>query len=379
MRTIIILLVFSPCILRAQGGKFTVEGKINSSNVPAKAYLIYRSGMVNRIDSAAVTNGGFTFSGTVAEPLHADLVLDHKGMGLNKIDPRNADRINIYLEKGLLKVAIADSVSKAILTGSKLNDDYLKFKNLLNPPSLIAKFNSMLLEYKALPADQQNLPEVRAKFQERFETIEQEQKQMLARFIKNNPGKLVSLDALIAFGGDEPNIKEVEPLFMSLSIAVKHTEAARSYSAMLDRFRVTAIGTIAPDFVQNDPEGNPVRLSSFRGKYLLIDFWASWCGPCRQENPNLVKAYNQYKDKNFTVLGVSLDRPGAKALWLKAVKDDKLTWTHVSDLQFWQNAIAVQYDIRAIPQNLLLDPEGRIIAKNLRGEGLSAKLAELIK
>jgi len=121
-----------------------------------------------------------------------------------------------------------------------------------------------------------------------------------------------------------------------------------------------------------------VQLSSLRGKYLLIDFWASWCGPCRQENPNVVKVFNQYKDKNFHILGVSLDREGQKEKWMKAIHDDKLTWTHVSDLKFWNNAVSRQYGIQAIPQNLLLDPQGKIIAKNLRGEALVKKMQELL-
>ena len=132
------------------------------------------------------------------------------------------------------------------------------------------------------------------------------------------------------------------------------------------------------EFTQNDTAGVPVKLSSLKGKYLLIDFWASWCGPCRAENPNLVKVYNKYRGKNFHILGVSLDRPGQKEKWMKAIYDDKLEWTQVSDLQFWNNEVAKQYGIRAIPQNLLLDPEGKIIAKNIRGEELENKVAEAI-
>ena len=122
-----------------------------------------------------------------------------------------------------------------------------------------------------------------------------------------------------------------------------------------------------------------MSLSSLRGRYVLVDFWASWCGPCRAENPNVVKVFQKYKDRNFHIIGVSLDRPGQQEKWMKAIHDDKLEWTHVSDLQFWNNEVAKQYGINAIPQNLLLDPEGKIIAKNLRGEELEAKLGEAIE
>jgi len=139
------------------------------------------------------------------------------------------------------------------------------------------------------------------------------------------------------------------------------------------------IGAVAPDFTQNDTEGNPVKLSSFRGKYVLVDFWASWCGPCRAENPNVVNAFNQYKDKGFTVLGVSLDDEKGKQKWLDAIKKDGLTWTHVSDLKYWNNEVSKAYGIRSIPQNVLLDPNGVIIGKNLRGKALLDKLAEILK
>jgi peroxiredoxin len=133
------------------------------------------------------------------------------------------------------------------------------------------------------------------------------------------------------------------------------------------------------NFTQNDTLGKPVSLASFKGKYVLVDFWASWCGPCRRENPNVVKTYNTYKDKGFQILSVSLDQPGAKDKWIKAIHDDNLTWTHVSDLQYWDNEVAKQYGIQAIPANFLLDPDGKIIAKNLRGEDLAAKLSTVLK
>lgn len=138
------------------------------------------------------------------------------------------------------------------------------------------------------------------------------------------------------------------------------------------------VGKQAPDFTLPDVNGREVKLSSFRGKYVLVDFWASWCQPCRQENPNVVNAFQQYKSKNFTVLGVSLDRPGQKDNWVKAIKADKLDWTHVSDLQFWDSPVVALYGFEGIPFNVLVDPDGKVIGQSLRGPYLEAKLAEVL-
>ncbi|HUR67460.1 MAG TPA: TlpA disulfide reductase family protein, partial [Chitinophagaceae bacterium] len=139
------------------------------------------------------------------------------------------------------------------------------------------------------------------------------------------------------------------------------------------------VGQQAPEIALPDPAGKEIKLSSFRGKYVLVDFWASWCGPCRAENPNVVKAYNKYKDKNFTILGVSLDQPGKKDAWMKAVMDDGLTWTQVSDLSWWSSPVVPLYRIESIPYNVLVDPSGKIVGESLRGADLERKLDEVLK
>ena len=171
-------------------------------------------------------------------------------------------------------------------------------------------------------------------------------------------------------------LAEVEAWAALVSPQAMASDYGQAFADLVGVEKMLGYGQSAPLFVQNDPEGKPVSLENFKGKYVLIDFWASWCGPCRMENPNVVRAYERYKAKNFTVLGVSLDKDRNK--WLQAITDDKLTWTHVSDLGFWNNAVAKLYRVSSIPQNYLLDPEGKIIGKNLRGEELSGFLEKVL-
>src|SRR5436190_1507501 len=198
-------------------------------------------------------------------------------------------------------------------------------------------------------------------------------------YLRNNASSPIAMYAMNQYAGWDIDVEKVEPVFNSLPEATRSLPSAVEFKEKIEITKKTGVGRIAMDFTQNDTLGQPVALSSLRGKYLLIDFWASWCGPCRAENPNLVKAYAKFREKGFHIIGVSLDNPGQKEKWMKAIHDDGLYWTQVSDLKGWKNEVSVMYGIQAIPQNLLLDPEGKIVAKNIRGEELDSKLAEFVE
>ena len=240
------------------------------------------------------------------------------------------------------------------------------------------KLETITKEYQQAPTNKKNDQTFKASIEKRYSDVVDDIKKVMRAFVSKHPDSYISLIVLSELF-DSNSEAEIAKLYQNLSESVKKTELGEELGIRLFSKTRTSIGTVAPDFTQNDPKGKPVKLSDFRGKYVLIDFWASWCGPCRQENPNVVKAYAQFKNKNFEILGVSLDNPNAKTAWLNAIERDKLTWTQVSDLQGWKNQAARLYGVESIPQNFLVDPDGVIIAKNLRGENLIITLSNLLK
>ncbi len=359
-------------------GKFTLQGDLSKiSDTASWVYLSYSVDGENKKDSALPQKGKYSFSGQLNEPVLANIWISHPAGTDGKIKPPSyrRDMTGVYLQPGKLKAHSVDSFSNITLTGSKAHDEFTKLNE--QAKAFDGRLKDLYKSYgeARTKKDQAEMDKIEAQ----IDAVNDEMKdKVYATYVKANPSSPMAVYALKTYAGWDIDVAKVEPLFNLLSEQSKNTFSGKSIGEMIDIAKKTAVGSYAMEFTQNDTLGKPVALSSFKGKYLLIDFWASWCGPCRAENPNVVKAFQRYKEKGFQILGVSLDRPGAQDKWVKAIHDDNLTWTHVSDLQYWKNAVALQYGIKAIPQNLLLDPQGKIIGKNLRGEDLEKKLAALL-
>ncbi|UYQ91929.1 AhpC/TSA family protein [Chitinophaga horti] len=370
-----------PCLLAisAVAGaqeKFTVKGKVGTLDAPAKVFLRYALDGKQVIDSASPVSGAFSFKGDLPHAIKASLTVRRQNPNAGGIVALRPESIAVYLENGTIEVRSADSLQKAEVTGTPLNKENRRLEVALK--DVTARNQQLIGHYYALTPEDRKNKAITDDLEKSLDALGDERKAILKKYVQQNPNTLVGFDALRSYAGSSPEYTEVHPLFNQLHPKVLAHPDAVKFRERLEKVKLLAIGQVAPDFTQNDPDGKPVSLASFRGKYVLIDFWASWCGPCRAENPAVVKAYNSYKEKNFTILGVSLDQPDGRDKWLKAISDDQLSWTQVSDLAYWKNQVAQQYAVNAIPQNYLLDPQGRIVAKNLRGEALEAKLKELL-
>lgn len=343
---------------------YTIKGKMDGiSNT-----LVYLKKEINErfsvADSAQIDkNGNFLFKGTVEYPEFAALVFNDTLM------------VRLFLEPGTIKInASASQIKNTRIYGSPVTLEFKAYQDTLT--LLFGKTEDSLY------AIYRNARETNDKklLNEAISSLDELDRKVNA--FKRDYVRRHATSALAPYIIWRELSYEMEPDEMESFIAIFDPAAAQSvYVSSLrkriETLRNVAIGKPAPDFSLRTPDGHLVSLSSQFGHYLLVDFWASWCGPCRRENPNIVKAYQEFHKKGFNILGVSLDRDSAR--WVKAIQDDKLEWTQVSDLKYWDCEPARLYGVRSIPANFLLNPEGIIIAKNLTGEALHQKLRELLK
>jgi peroxiredoxin len=342
------------------GNAYTIEGKLNNAT-PGQIYLfeLGEQQFIARDTADISQDGTFSFQGAVKEPTLYRLGLDQQnGLMLvldNKPIKIEADASNL------------DGTAK--IEGSEDSKLFQQLNKLVNESrqkemALSEQFNRAMTEGKTEEAEG---------YRQQYLGLQKE----IKSFIAKHPQSIVSAFGTLSLVNPQLDFAFADSMLTLYTQHLPESKYTKTLSDRLSSMRTTAIGSVAPDFTLPTPEGGSMALSELRGKYVLIDFWASWCAPCRKENPNVVRMYNQYKDKGFEIFGVSLDQSRDK--WLKAIADDKLTWPQVSDLKGWESSAAQLYQVDAIPQTILLDKEGKIIAKGLRGEELEAKIASLVQ
>jgi len=317
------LLLSSTAVYAQEKSNVEISGTVKGQN-SGKVYLQkFNNKMFFTLDSAELKDGTFKFKKTLKLPELYGLTID-----------KEESPLYVFLEKGKVDVSLDPEgyYRNSVVTGSVSNDLFTSYK-----------------KQKEVKID---------------------------AFIKENPSSLVAAYVLYRDFSYRLSPEEIRQNLQLLDPKLSNTPYVAVLKDLVNVLTRVGIGNKAPDFDGLTPEGKSIKLSDHFGKYLLLDFWASWCGPCRRENPNLVKAYQKYHDKGFEIFAVSLDKD--KEAWLKGIKDDNLSWTHVSDLAFWNSAAAKLYGVRAIPANVLIDPNGVIVGRNLRGEDLDKKLEELL-
>ena len=318
------VLAFSSCAEEKKG--YVIDGQVTD----VKDGMMYLKKYVGKsfvdVDSTAIVDGKFKFEGVASEALA-------HGLTTRKESSRP---MVFFLENNAMNITMNESGKEMSITGSEANDIYLRNAKITRAKGY--SLDSLLAAHPSSP--------------------------VAAYFVVKD----------FAYKLDLEGMKAVRA---KLDASLAGSEYVNQIESMISRMEKVQVGSVAPDFTLPDVDGNPVSLSSFRGKYVLVDFWAAWCPDCRKENPNIVAAWEKYKDKNFAVLGVSLDRK--RDQWLAAIEKDNLTWTQVSDLKYWDSEAAVLYCIRWIPMSFLIDPEGKIVSIGLEGEELHNKLEELLK
>lgn len=350
--------VLLPVLSKAQTN-YAIKGKIPSTHKATRAVMSYPpddKGGQYKADTATIKAGKFEFKGSIGRPQLAEL---------NLIIPRPAGetgRRNQATEEG----NNMKNVALFYLDGTI---------NLTFDTAGIASYSGGGKEQKGWRDYEAMVLEKNKTFKGEGMALFEE---VITDFVKSHPDLYASVDLMDLFTQSSINPKLVEPMYKALSKRMQNAEKVLAWKPKLDQAKLAVSGNqTAPDFTLNDTEGKAVSLASYKGGYVLVDFWASWCVPCRQENPNVLAAYEKYKDKNFKVLGVSLDEK--KDAWLKAIAEDKLPWKQLCDFKASKSEVTQMYNISSIPANILVDPNGKIVGKDLRGKDLHDRLAELIK
>ncbi|MHA7110992.1 redoxin family protein [Sunxiuqinia elliptica] len=356
----LVVLFFAAC--QSNSTQYKVSGTVAGLDSGIVYLVKTENGRPVTTDTTDLVNGEFSFEGSIAVP-------ELYYLRLNAQDYFG----RFFLENDKIEVtANIDSLQNTEITGSPSNDVFNKYLDEVQVMN--EKMQEYQQQYAAARASG-NEDEVK-RIQFDAKATNDNMAVFAKNFVRENNTSVVAPFILLTQLSQQLEYVDLKELYDLFPAELAESLYMKELTKMIETRGRSAVGVQAPEFTMNDVDGTPVSLSSFKGKYLLIDFWASWCGPCRRENPNVVEAYQKYKDKGFDILGVSLDRD--KSAWLKGIEEDQLTWTHVSDLKYWQNEVAQLYGVSAIPHSVLLDKDGKIIAKNLRGEDLHKKLEELL-
>lgn len=331
----------------------TLKGNIKGLG-DAELNFHYYEGNEAKTSNVKVTGDKFTWTAPMANPQKVTVMFPKRAVWL-------------FVEPGNMELnGSMDSLNKVKLTGSKIQDEADAYNKLLEPFS--EQEQPLYQKYGKVSKEEQ------LALEQKLQDIRMQKRAVANKYIAEHPESAFSL-SLVTDRAGMGEYKDIQAVYDKLGKNIKASPEGKRLTERLAILKRSAIGTPMLNFTQNDTEGKPVNFAAFKGKYVLVDFWASWCGPCRAENPNVLKAYNKYKDKNFTVVGISLDDKGDN--WKKAIKDDGMPWTQLSDLKGWKNEVSQYYGIMGIPSTLLVDPKGNIIAKDLRGEILNKKLEEI--